>query len=150
MHDSVLTSYQISAILSHPRLKRGVKIAASARLWRGIGSEGGTGTALYGAGLYFTADKSHAKEFAGQDGRVIELGRSSLPENPLRFDTTNDFQIWLQDAIFKTMGIDKAQFYSRFHDFSEFIYALGSDIDGIQMFTGRDSVFVVYDGEVRA
>ncbi len=121
-----------------------MKISPSARLWRGEGADGGSGFATYGRGFYFTADKSVAKEYAGDDGAVSEVSRAYLPDNALRFDTTNDFQIWKQTA-FKLLGFNDArEFAAAYDDLADFVRALDPTIDGIQMFTGKDAIFVVY------
>lgn len=119
-------------------------MAPSARLWRGVGSEGGSGFATYGRGLYFTADRRVATEYAGDDGQIIEIPRAYLPDNALRFDTTNDFQIWKQRA-YKLLGFGGPQeFAAAYDDLGSFIRSLDPTIDGIQMFTGKDAIFVLY------
>jgi hypothetical protein len=131
-------------ILSDRLCKHGVKLAPSARLWRGEGSEGGSGFATYGRGLYFTADRKVAAEYAGDDGEIVEIARAYLPDNALRFDTTNDFQIWKQRA-YTLLGFRGPQeFAAAYDDLGVFIRTLDPTIDGIQMFTGKDSVFVLY------
>lgn len=131
-------------ILNDRYCKHGVKIAPSARLWRGVSDHSGSGMAVYGLGLYFTVDRKTAAHFAGDDGEIIEISRTQLPDNALRFDTTNDFQIWVQNAM-KVLGFtDKRDFGAVYHDFADFIRALDPTIEGIQMFTGRDAMFVLY------
>lgn len=127
-------------ILADPRCKRGVKTREGAKLWRGESEESGSGMAVYGVGLYFTARKSDAAKY----GKVREVSRDMLPWGCLRFDTTNDFQIWFQNAV-KLMGYpSKREYYLDFHDFGDFVRALDPNIDGIQMFTGSDAMFVLY------
>lgn len=128
-------------ILNHPRCKRGVKVGKSAKFWRGEeeGSEG-SGFATYGTGFYFTCDKSYARQY----GDVSEVSPTMLPDNSLRFDTTNDFQIWKQDAM-KLLGFQDARdFTQAYDDVRVFIHSVDPSIDGIQMFTGKDSIFVTY------
>jgi hypothetical protein len=129
-------------ILADRRCQRGVKISASARLWRGQGEHSGSGMASYGRGFYMTCDRRAAQAY----GDVIELPRSVLPDNPLRFATKNDFQIWLQQAQRRLGYSDNREFVAAYHDLGDFIRALDPTIDGIQMYSGRDAQFVVYDG----
>ncbi len=127
-------------ILSDYRVKRGVKIPASARLWRGESEESGSGMASYGMGLYFTCDRKYAARF----GTVKELSRSVLPDNCLRFDTNNDFEIWYQTA-FKLLGYeDNREVWNDYPDYSALLRDIDPSIDGIQLFKGRDAMFVLY------
>ena len=137
-------------ILSNFRVSRGLKVGKKTKIWRGVGpertgEESGSGTAVYGQGLYTTADKKYAKDFAGDDGRLLEIEQQYLPQNPLRFDTQNDFQIWFQQAQ-KSMGYDNVRDFNKdYQDFTDFIRALDPDIDGIQLYTGKDAVYVSYN-----
>lgn len=127
-------------ILGDHRVKRGPKCSPSTRLWRGESEGSGSGMASYGQGLYFTADK----KVAAQYGTVREISRDLLPWGCLRFATTNDFQIWYQTA-FKLMGYnDNREVWDDYNDLSEFVRAIDPSIDGIQMFTGKDAIFVLY------
>ena len=128
-------------ILSNYRCKRGPKIPPSARLWRGVSEDSGSGMATLGSGLYFTCSRSYAARY----GKVIEISRSKLPYNCLRFDNTNDFEIWYQQS-FVLMGYrDNRDVSANFHDFTDFIKFIDPDIDGIQIGKGRDAMFVKYD-----
>lgn len=135
-------------ILSNYRVSRGLKVGKKTKIWRGVGafgSEAGSGTAVYGQGLYTTADKGYAKDFARDGGRLLEIDQSDLPQNPLRFDTQNDFEIWHQQAQ-KAMGYDNVRDYNKdWPAFEQFVKALDPEVDGIQLYTGRDAVFVSYD-----
>lgn len=127
-------------IMSNPRVKRGVKCSASTRLWRGESEHSGSGMASYGQGIYFAA----SRKVAAQYGTVREISRDLLPFGCLRFDTTNDFQIWYQTA-FKLMGYnDNRDVWKDYNDLSEFIRAIDPSVDGIQMFKGKDAIFVRY------
>lgn len=127
-------------IMSSYRVKRGVKIPATARLWRGESEEPGSGMASFGMGLYFTCNKKYAAQY----GTVREIDRSMLPHNCVRFDNTNDFQIWYQQA-FKLMGYnDNRDVWKDYQDYSEFLRAIDPTIDGLQIFKGKDAVFVLY------
>lgn len=133
-----LTADLAAKIFSDRRCKRGVKIPASASLWRGEGEHTGGGMASYGLGFYFTADKRGAAMY----GNVSEVSKSMLPDHALRFDTKNDFQIWLQQAQ-RLLGYESnLDFAKDYHDFGDFIRALDPACEGIQMFTGKDAVFV--------
>lgn len=127
-------------ILSDPRCLRGVKIPKSARLWRGVGENSGSGMASYGQGLYFTCNRSYAARY----GKVVELPTSVLPYYCLRFNTINDFQIWYQQA-FTLMGYqDNRDVGKDFPDFADFIQYIDPSVDGLQIGKGRDAMFVNY------
>jgi len=128
-------------ILSNYRCHRGVKIPPSARLWRGVSEDSGSGMATLGMGLYFTCDRSYAALY----GKVVEVSRSNLPYNCLRFDTHNDFEIWYQQS-FVLMGYrDNREVVEDFQDFGDFVRYIDPDVDGIQIGKGRDAMFVSYD-----
>lgn len=130
----------IEKILSDYRVKRGVKVPASARLWRGESDEPGSGMATYGLGLYFTRDRQYAKKF----GKVREVDRSNLPWACLRFDTINDFEIWYQTA-FKLLGYkDNRSVWKDFAGMDEFIRHIDPTVDGLQIGKGKDTMFVLY------
>lgn len=130
----------VDRILSDFRVKRGVKIPASARLWRGESEESGSGMATYGLGTYFTCDRKYAARY----GTVREVPRSMLPYNCLRFDTINDFEIWYQTA-FKLMGYsDNRDVWKDFHGMDEFIRHIDLSVDGLQIGKGKDAMFVLY------
>lgn len=131
---------QAKKILSSFYLQRGVKIGKNTRLWRGVSEDSGSGMATFGTGLYFTADKKRAKIY----GDVVEIGRSSLPDNPFRFDTNNNYEIWLHE----TRGIlgydDMREFATAYYDVRTLVQAIDPTADGIQVMTGADAMFVVY------
>ena len=131
---------QAQKILSSFYLQRGVKIAKNTRLWRGVSEDSGSGMATYGTGLYFTANKKRAAIY----GDVIEISRSSLPDNPFRFDTNNNYEIWLHE----TRGIlgydDMRDFATAYYDVRTLVQAIDPTADGIQVMTGADAMFVVY------
>jgi hypothetical protein len=135
-----LTPEQQSEILNDPRCSRGVKISTSHRFWRGEDEDGGSGFATYGQGLYFTTNRQYAKKY----GKVTEISRSMLPDNALRFKTVNDYQIWQQTAM-KIMGFnDKREFYAVFPNEDDFIHAIDPTIDGLQIGSSSDAIFVLY------
>ena len=136
----------IDEILSNGRVNIGLKVPKSVRIWRGVSQESGEGGATYGTGLYTTRSKKEAQDYAGKTGRVVEMDISDLPQNPLRFKTINDFQIWLQQS-YGVLGFNgPREFNKKYPDLRDFIRGLGEDIDGIQIGEGSDSIFVNYGG----
>jgi hypothetical protein len=137
---NAIPSEVVDKILSDYRLKRGVKIPASARLWRGESEDSGSGMASYGLGTYFTCDRKYAAKY----GTVREVPRSMLPYYCLRFDSINDFEIWYQTA-FKLMGYnDNREVWEDFHGMDEFIRHIDMSVDGLQIGKGKDAMFVLY------
>lgn len=134
---------QTKEIMSSPYLSgTGLKVRKNGRFYRGVGEGSGSGMAVYGTGLYVAGSKKEA----GKYGRVIELDKWDLPQNPLRFSTINDYEIWLQQAQ-KTLGYKgPREFNADVHDIRLFIKSLGDEIDGIQISTGPDAIFVNYAG----
>jgi hypothetical protein len=133
-------------ILNKNNVDRGLKVPKSARFWRGIGENSGSAGATYGTGLYVARSKAEAKEYAGKTGKLHEMDRSDLPQDPLRFETINDYQIWLQRSI-QYMGMNGPRdFNAKYPDVKDFIQALDPDLDGMQIGTGADSIFVNYGG----
>lgn len=130
----------VDKIMGSHRVNRGVKCSPNNRLWRGEGEHTGSGMASYGQGLYFTTNR----KVAAQYGTVREISRDLLPWGCLRFDNTNDFQIWFQTA-FTLMGYtDARDIWKDYNDLSDFIHAIDPSVDGIQMFKGKDAIFVRY------
>jgi hypothetical protein len=141
------TPEAVAQVLGDRRVARGVQLRPNARLWRGVSSTSGGGMAVYGLGLYVAADRAVAKEYAGDDGEILEIGKYDLPDNPLRFASVNDFQIWYGQAI-KTLGFpSKTEVAAMFHDFADFIRALDPAVDGMQIGTGKAAFFVAYPVE---
>jgi hypothetical protein len=130
----------VDKILGDHRVKRGVKIPPSARLWRGESKDTGSGMASYGLGTYFTCDRKYAAKY----GTVREIPRSMLPYNCLRFDTINDYEIWYQTA-FKLLGYnDNREVWKDYTGLDEFIRDIDMNIDGLQIGKGKDAMFVLY------
>ena len=129
------------------RVSRGVKLGAKTKIWRGISTDTLSGMATYGQGLYTTSNKSHAKKFAGNDGRVVEMDRGDLPSNALRFDTINDYEIWFQGAE-KEAGFDgpRERQAAGYIEPDHFIKSIDAEIDGLQIGTGKDAMFVNWQG----
>lgn len=143
-----ITPDKAQTILTNPRVATGLKLGAKARVWRGVSPDSGSGMATYGLGIYTTGDRRYAEQFAGDDGEVIEVGASDIPQNPLRFKTVNDFQIWKQQAQ-KELGFNSSrEFAERYDDFADFIRDVAPEADGIQISTGKDAIFVKYPEDV--
>lgn len=133
-------------ILNKNNVDRGLKAPKSARFWRGIGENSGSAGATYGTGLYVARSKTEAKEYAGKSGKLHEMDRSDLPQDPLRFSSIMDYQNWLNRAT-DSMGMKgPREFNAKYPDVREFIQVLDPAIDGIQIGTGSDSIFVNYGG----
>lgn len=131
-------------ILTHYKVARGLALPKTAKLWRGETVTTGTHSAVYGRGLYVTADKKQAQEFAGKGGILREMTTADLPQNPLRFDSINDYQVWEQDAR-ERLGLKRAsEFSAKVKDVADFVRALDPSVDGVQIGKGRDSFFVKY------
>jgi hypothetical protein len=127
-------------ILSSFYLQRGTKIGKNTRLWRGVSADSGSGMATYGTGFYFTADRKRAKIY----GDVVEIDRSNLPLNPFRFNTNNDYEVWLYETG-ETLGYDDPRaFANAYQDVRFLVQAIDPYADGIQVMTGSDAMFVRY------
>ncbi len=128
----------IEKIFGNQYVKDGKKLPSTFTIWRGISDETGNGMASYGTGLYTTTNRKLAEKY----GKVIKLDKKSLPDFPLRFDTINDFEIWMGNTIDILGYSDKRDFSSDYPDLRNFVTKLG--YDGIQTGKGTDIVFVKY------
>jgi hypothetical protein len=97
------------------------------------------GMATYGQGLYSTTNKQLAKQY----GDVIEIPTSLLPFNPARFDSVNEFQIWLQNFD-KANGLTPRERYAKWTDLGEYIASVFPEFDGIQIGTTNNAMFVTW------
>lgn len=133
-----ISDKQIEKIMNGRYEKVGLKLPSKYTLWRGVGNSG-KGMASYGTGLYTTTSKKYASQF----GKVVQMGSDALPDFPIRFDTINDYELWLQNA-YKVLGFDgPREFNEAYNDIRHFVHGqLG--FDGIQIGTGRDIMFVQY------
>ena len=140
------TPEAVEKILSDPRVEIGLKVGKKARFWRGVNPFfTGGGGATYGQGLYVAGSRAEAGQYA-EGGRIIEMDHSDLPSNPLRFRTINEYQIWQQQAH-KTLGYKGPREANvDFPNLADFVQALDSELDGIQISTGKDAIFVNYGG----
>ena len=143
--DAGLDPAHIERILHSDNVDIGLKVGKKARFWRGVNPNSGAGGETYGTGLYVSGSRKEAADFSRDGGRIVEMGHADLPQNPLRFTTILDYQNWLHRAQ-KTMGLSVREFNAKHGDMRLFITALDPSIDGIQISTGRDALFVKYDG----
>lgn len=136
--DTVIPDDIIEKIFDSYYVKVGKKLPSNYTIWRGISDESGNGMASYGTGLYTTTNKKMASQY----GKVIKLDRDALPDFPLRFDTINDFEIWMGQTIDILGYDDKRDFTKDYPDLRNFVTKLG--YDGIQIGKGNDIIFVKY------
>ena len=128
----------IEKIFDNYYVKVGKKLPSTFTIWRGISDQTGNGMASYGTGLYTTTNRKLAAKY----GKVIKLDRQALPDFPLRFDTINDFEIWMGNTIDILGYSNKLDFYVDYPDLRFFVTKLG--YDGIQIGKGKDIIFVKY------
>lgn len=105
--------------------------------YRGESENTGTNPAFYGLGLYTTLDSKYAKQY----GNVSIIDKNLLPDNPLKFKTQNDFNIWEQELA-KELGIRKRELYSNDHGVEQYIKKLG--YDGLMIGSGKDTDLISF------
>lgn len=105
--------------------------------YRGISEETGSNAAMYGLGLYTTLDKSYAKKF----GNVEIVDNNLLPDNPLKFRTQNDFQMWEQDLA-SQLGIKYSELLGSDYGIEKYVKKLG--YDGLMIGTGKDTDLISF------
>ena len=105
--------------------------------YRGESDNTGSNPAFYGLGLYTTLDSKYAKKY----GNVFVVDNSLLPDNPLKFKTQNDFNIWEQELA-RELGIRKNELYSDDYGVEQYIKKLG--YDGLMIGTGKDTDLISY------
>lgn len=105
--------------------------------YRGESDNTGANPAFYGLGLYTTLDSKYAKKY----GNVFVVDNSLLPDNPLKFKTQNDFNIWEQELA-RELGIRKSELYSDDYGVEQYIKKLG--YDGLMIGTGKDTDLISY------
>lgn len=122
----------------------GVKIGKNAKLWRGESDSSGSNGASYGQGLYTTTNRKYAQQF----GKVREVPRwEALPDNPMRFKTEWYWQKWLQrfDEYHGILGArERGQ---KWQNLDEYIRSVFPDVDGLQVGTGKEAIFVAWPVE---
>lgn len=120
----------------------GIKLGRSYKLWRGTSETTGTNGAVYGDGLYMTTDKKYARQF----GKVHEVQRHELPDNPARFKSVWYWEIWLQ-KLTKFAGLSVRERNHQYPRIQDFIHEFFPDIDGVQIGTGSDTIIVAWPDE---
>lgn len=105
--------------------------------YRGESENTGTNPAFYGLGLYTTLDSKYAKQY----GNVSIIDKNLLPDNPLKFKTQNDFNIWEQELA-KELGIRKRELYSNDYGVEQYIKKLG--YDGLMIGSGKDTDLISF------
>lgn len=105
--------------------------------YRGESENTGTNPAFYGLGLYTTLDSKYAKQY----GNVSVIDNNLLPDNPLKFKTQNDFNIWEQELA-KELGIRKRELYSNDYGVEQYIKKLG--YDGLMIGSGKDTDLISF------
>ena len=105
--------------------------------YRGESENTGTNPAFYGLGLYTTLDSKYAKQY----GNVSIIDNNLLPDNPLKFKTQNDFNIWEQELA-KELGIRKRELYSNEYGVEQYIKKLG--YDGLMIGSGKDTDLISF------
>lgn len=105
--------------------------------YRGESENTGTNPAFYGLGLYTTLDSKYAKQY----GNVSIIDNNLLPDNPLKFKTQNDFNIWEQELA-KELGIRKRELYSNDYGVEQYIKKLG--YDGLMIGSGKDTDLISF------
>lgn len=119
----------------------GMRIGQSYKFYRGINKTSGSNGATYGRGLYTTTNRKYASEY----GSVVEIPRwEALPDNPIRFTTVNDWQIWLH-RFDQYNGLSVRERNVKFPNIDEYIRSVWPDVDGVQIGTGRDAIFVAWE-----
>lgn len=122
-------------------LDRGLKVRATAKLYRGVTERSGSNAFTYGRGLYTTLDRKEAAEW----GRVIEMDHAALPQNPIRFDSINRWNEWQQFIAYDLLGFRRlSEFEQKAGTPEQWIRELDPTIDGVQIGTGKDAFFVKF------
>ncbi len=105
--------------------------------YRGVSEDTGNNAAMYGLGLYTTLDKKYASKY----GEVKVVDNNLLPDNPLKFKTQNDFQMWEQDLA-SQLGIRRSELLGSNYGIEKYVTKLG--YDGLMIGTGRDTDLISF------
>lgn len=105
--------------------------------YRGESDSTGNNGAFYGLGLYTTLDKKYASRY----GTVSIVNNRLLPDNPIKFKTQNDFQIWEQELATE-LGVRKNKLYSDNYGVEQYIKKLG--YDGLMIGSGKDTDLISF------
>lgn len=144
-----LTAAQKAQALDESRwLDRGLKLAATQKLYRGVSERTGKNTANLGKGLYVTTDRAEASQY----GDVQEMSRDDLPQNPLRFPDELKYRAWESFVAREVLGYGRlSQFESKHGLPDQWVrQLLDPSIDGIQIGTGPGAWFVKFSNESTA
>lgn len=113
-----------------------IKIATP--LFRGEGEAGGTGLAMFGAGLYSTPSKTEAKKY----GKVRELGSEAMPSNPLQFVTSDDVRAW-ESEMARQLEVPRRKLYAKDTGLETLVMEQG--YDGVTVGTGKEMYVVKFN-----
>lgn len=114
-------------------------ITEKTKLYRGESDSGGTGTALYGQGLYMTTSKSYAAKY----GKVREVPYYETPNKPAIFKTELDFKQF-ETEYAKNLGVKSKTLLTRkVGDTHIRMMKLG--FDGVVVGPRSDAIVVAYD-----
>lgn len=105
--------------------------------YRGVSENSGNNSAMYGLGLYTTLDKNYASKY----GNVEIVEKNLLPDNPLKFRTQNDFQMWEQDLA-SQLGIRYSELLGNDYGIEKYVKKLG--YDGLMIGTGKDTDLISF------
>lgn len=132
-------------------IKNLIKLYASGKkkqpltTYRGVASEdnlinNSTGAASEGYGLYTTLNKKLAQDY----GKVIELdGKENTPANPLVFEDYNQYEIFMQQLMYRVAGYSRASDFGNINP-NEIVNAIMPEADGIQIGTGSKTFWVKF------
>lgn len=96
-------------------------------VYRWVWDSGGSWFASYWQWLYTTTNKSIAKEYAWKSGKILDISKWQLPENPLQFKTVMDYGNWLDYDVQKKLWMKASEFNAKYPDVWEFIKSLWHD-----------------------
>ncbi len=110
--------------------------------YRGTSENTGNNGAFYGLGLYTTLDKKYASKY----GDVEIVDNSLLPDNPIKFKTQNDFEIWKQDLA-SQLGIRYSELEGSDYGIEKYITKLG--YDGLMIGSGKDTDLISFKESIQ-
>lgn len=107
------------------------------KIYRGESENSGQGASMFGSGLYTTTNKNLAKKY----GKVREVSKEELPNNPIQFKNELDFRQF-EYELSKELGIDKRDMVEYIGEIDEYLKNMG--YDGMSVGTGKDAFFVTF------
>lgn len=110
--------------------------------YRGTSENTGNNGAFYGLGLYTTLDKKYASKY----GDVEIVDNSLLPDNPIKFKTQNDFEMWKQDLA-SQLGIRYSELEGSDYGIEKYITKLG--YDGLMIGSGKDTDLISFKESIQ-